>query len=218
MRVFNMRSSAVFLIADLSVAIAKPVAQADISNYQGTFVASNTVDVPGTQGSADDDIIASLLAPVFTGSGTTSYDFKTNEDVNVYDTLPQVPSMTDSKTTISLGTDFAAPFSNDFLAQKMQPSNSNPDREFVSGPEVDWSSHPQFQVDADRNGLHYPNPDAGVVTFICYPQNFLCCNTYGSLEQKVAEQKKNPDWQYGSFKLQCRSCMYLTSHGLLVSC
>ena len=213
-----MQSFAVFFTACLSVAIAKPVARADIFPYQGPFIASNPGDVSGTQGSAVDDIIFSLLAPVLTNPGTTSFDFNTNEDINGYDTVPQVPSMTDGKTTVSLGTDFADPFSNDFLAQKMQPSNSNPDRLFASGPVVDWSSDPQFKVDADRNGLHYPNPDAGTVTFICYPQNFLCCNTYGSLEQKVAELKRNPDWYSDSFKLQCRSCMYLTSHGLLVSC
>lgn len=199
-----MRSSAIFLVTSLSVAIAKPVGLPDLPIFQDPSLTSL---FPASENFGK---LGDIALGVWDGSSPAP----DNNAINLLEENPVrvAPSMTDPDTTsfsqyLGLGfgpsSDNSSPqmFENDLLLAK----------HFV----IDWSSSQTFEVVRHYNNGHYlsyPDLDGGQVSNVCPEDQLGCCDKYESVEKRIKGGEGSP------ITINCSRCMFLITRRFVVGC
>lgn len=200
-----MRSSAIFLVTSLSVAIAKPVGLPDLPILQDPSLASL---FPGSENFGN---MGDIALGVLDGPSPTP----DNNAINLFEKAPaQVASSTDPDTSSFsqyLGLGFG-PFSDNSPPQMFEN-----DLLLANHFVIDWASSQTFEVVgvSHKNGnyyLDYPDYDGGEVSKVCPEDQLGCCNKYESVEKRIKNGEGVP------ITIDCSRCMFPTTRRFGVGC
>lgn len=171
-----MRSSAIFLIACLSAAIAKPV-DYTIPTVQfpsapldlGQGLAPLDPVLPEPAGSAES--FGNIGNNGFGVSGPPPSEANPVNNVIGTNYLQGAPSTVD-RYTISSAFGVGAEQVSDTSAFSTYIANSDRQRTFVEPTPIEWARETAYNVH-----LGFPGNDGGTTTFICREGNLGCCDT-----------------------------------------
>lgn len=203
-----MRSSAIFLLACLSAAIAKPVDLLNIPTSQDPVPPLNQV-FPGIIGSIENVNVALDDFSENKVQSPGSYLIPESPPIPGLNTLWPNPEYPTGVEVTSSNDEPLASYPVNIVAQQV------PGGKIGRKPTLNWDDQPTFEVGAvlgthSHYHLEYPEDDGGLTSLICYEENLACCQRYESLEARFANGEGSP------FSVSCQKCMFCTNRLFLV--